>query len=63
MDGHFLLEGISINSDFFVSVRKRRAQDRSVYDIHEDLSTEPTPQSRKKAINRGALKLMFGETS
>ena len=55
MDGHFLLEGISINSDFFVRVRKRRAQDRSVYAIHGDLSTELALQPRKKAVSRGVL--------
>jgi len=40
----------SINSDFFVSARKHRAEDRSVYIIHDGLSTELTPQSRKKTI-------------
>jgi len=36
----------------YISARKSRAQDRSVYSIHEDLSTELTWQSREKAINR-----------
>ncbi|MFQ5901466.1 MAG: hypothetical protein ACE5IH_07920, partial [Thermodesulfobacteriota bacterium] len=41
-------------SDFFVRARKRRAQNRSVYGIHEDSSTELTQLSRKKCIFRGA---------
>ena len=61
--------GTSINQVFFVSARttpwreevenvwntfsKQRAQNRSVYWIHEDSSTALTPQSRKKTINRG----------
>ena len=48
-------EGISKNLDFFVSARKHRTENRSVYDIHEDSSTELTLQSRKKTIFRGAL--------
>ena len=35
-----------------------KAENRSVYVIHEDLSTEPTPQSRKKCIFRDALMLL-----
>ena len=50
------LKGVSKNSDFFVSARKHRAENRSVYDIHEASSTELTPQSRKKCIFRGGLK-------
>ena len=46
--------GASKNSNFLVSARKRRAQDRSVYNIHEDLSTVLTLQSREKCIFRGA---------
>ena len=42
--------GTSNNSDFFVSSRKHRAENRNVYKIHEDLSTELTPKSRKKTI-------------
>ena len=38
------------NSDFFVRVRKHRAENRSVYQIHEDSSTELTQLSRKKRI-------------
>ena len=49
-------KGTSKNSDFFVSARKHRTENRSVYSIHEDSSTELTPQSRKKTIFRGALK-------
>ncbi len=45
--------GVSNNSDFFVSARKHRAENRSVYNIHEDLSTELTQQSRKKTIIEG----------
>ena len=41
-----------------MSARKHRTENRSVYDIHEDSSTELTPQSRKKTIFRGALKNM-----
>jgi hypothetical protein len=40
--------GASKNSDFFVSARKHRAQNRSVWVIHEDSSTVLTPQSRQK---------------
>jgi hypothetical protein len=37
------LKGASKNSDFFVSTtRKHRAENRNVYGIHEDLSTELT---------------------
>ncbi len=39
-----------------MSARKHRTENRSVYDIHEDSSTELTPQSRKKTIFRGALR-------
>jgi len=64
-------KGSSINLDFFVSSRKHRAQNRSVCEIHEEswpqrscfgsrpgwrTSTELTPQSHKKTINRGAQK-------
>ena len=45
----------SINSDFFVIARKHRAENRSVYKIREDLSTELTQQSREKTINRGTF--------
>ena len=51
------LRGSFKNSNFFVSARKHRAQNRSVYGIHEDSSTELTPQSRKKCIFRAALKI------
>jgi len=44
------LQGISKNSNFFVSARKHRAENRSVHGVHEDSSTELTPQSRKKCI-------------
>ena len=53
----YLIKGISKNSDFFVRVRKPRAENRSVYGIHEDSSTELTPLSRKKCIFRDALNL------
>ncbi|MFT5399529.1 MAG: hypothetical protein ACI9LO_003451 [Planctomycetota bacterium] len=54
------IQGISKNSEFFVRARKHRAENRSVYDIHEDrpgwrTSTELTPLSRKKCIFRDAL--------
>ena len=55
------LEGASENPDFFASARKHRAQNRSVYAIHEDSSTELTPQSRKKTIFRGALEQPHGQ--
>ncbi len=51
------IKGASKNSDFFVRARKRRAENRSVYEIHEDLSTALTLLSRKKCIFRGALKI------
>jgi len=35
-----------------------RAENRSVYKIHEDLSTGLTPLSREKTINRGALRIL-----
>ncbi len=41
---------------FFVSARKPRTENRSVYSIHENLSTGLTPQSRKKAVNSDVLK-------
>ena len=47
--------GTSKNSDFFVSARKHRAENRSVHRVHEDLSTQLTQQSQKKYIFRGAL--------
>ena len=47
--------GASKSSDFFVRARKHRAQNRSVYGIHEDSSTELTLLSRKKCTFRGAL--------
>jgi len=49
-------EGIYENRIFFVRARKLRAQNRSVYAIHEDSSTELTPLSRKKVIFVDALK-------
>ena len=49
-------QGSTINLNFFVSAKKIRAEDHSVYNIHEDLSTELMPQSRKKAINSAAQK-------
>jgi len=58
--------GTSVNSDFFVRARKHRAENRSVYKIREDLSTELTPQrlapakllwvSRKKTITEVPIK-------
>ncbi len=39
-----------------MSARKSRTENRSVYSIHEELSTGLTPQSRKKAVNSGVLK-------
>jgi hypothetical protein len=36
------------------ATQEAKAENRSVYVIHDDLSTKLTPQSRKKAINRGA---------
>ena len=58
--------GASNNEDFFVSARKHRtddcmdaggramhgaiAENRSVRSVHEDLSSELTPQSQKKTI-------------
>ena len=39
-----------------MSVRKPRAEDRSVQGIHEDLSTELTRQSRKKTMLEVSLK-------
>ena len=41
-----------------MSARKPRAEDRSVHAVHEDLSTELTPQSRKRTVFRGALELV-----
>ena len=49
-------EGIYENRIFFVRARKLRAQNCSVYAIHEDSSTELTPLSRKKVIFVDALK-------
>jgi len=46
--------GISKNSDFSVSARKHRAENRSVHGVHEDSSTELTRQSREKRIFRDA---------
>jgi len=40
-------------------VRKRRAENRSVYGIHEDSSTKLTRLSWKKCIFRGAQKLVL----
>jgi len=40
-----------------VRARKYRAQDRSVYEIHEDMSTELTLQSQKNTIKRVSYKL------
>ena len=56
-DANYQQQGTSKNSDFFVSARKHRTENRSVYDIHEDSSTELTPQSRKKTILRGAQQI------
>ncbi len=50
-------KGASKNSDFFVRARKRRAENRSVYEIHKDLSTALTLLSRKRCIFRGAHKV------
>ena len=66
----FRRKGASKNSNFFVRARKHRAENRSVYVIHEDSSTEViyrmycmpilqeqksvTQPSRKKCIFRGA---------
>ena len=55
--------GNSKNDDFFVSARKPRAQDRSLYEINEDLSTELTPQSRKRTVCRGALIMVLLQLS
>jgi len=41
-----------------VRARKPRAENQSVWAIHEDLSTRLTPPSRKRTVFRGAL--MFG---
>ena len=55
------MKGTSKNSNFFVRARKHRAQNRSVYEIHEDSSTGLTPLSRtcasegEKCIFRSAL--------
>jgi len=52
------------NSDFFVRTRKYRTQSRSVYNIHEDLSTMLTLSWRKKCIFRGAIEIIdsiFGQ--
>ena len=38
-----------------VGAGKHRAENRGAYGIHEDLSTELTPLSRKKCIFRDAL--------
>ena len=38
-----------------MSARKPRAEDRSLYEINEALSTELTQQSRKRTVFRGAL--------
>ena len=40
------------------SPSNHRAENRSVHGVHEDSSTELTPQSRKKCIFRGALKYL-----
>jgi len=57
-------EGTSSHSDFFVSARKPCAQDRNVYNIHEDLSTELIKQSWEKTITRecviGSVKSNIG---
>jgi len=52
------LLGTSKNSNFFMRARKRRAENRSVYGIHEDSSTKLTRLSWKKCIFRGALLLI-----
>jgi hypothetical protein len=56
------IQGTSKNSDFFVSARKHRTENRSVYDIHEESlprersecfgysSTELTPQEWHKDV-------------
>ena len=49
-------KGTSQNEDFRARARKYRAQNRNVYDIHEDSSTGLTRLSCEKAIFRGALK-------
>ncbi len=51
------MESVSIKLDFSASVRQHRAENRSVYKIREDLSTELTPQSQKKTIYRGTLEV------
>ena len=38
-----------------------RAENRSVHRVHEDSSTELTPQSRKKCIFRGAQRLLLSQ--
>jgi hypothetical protein len=51
------MKGTSKNEDFRARVRKLRAQNRSVYNIHEDSSTVLTRLSCEKTIFRGALKM------
>ena len=46
--------GVSKNSNFYSKARKHRTETRSVDGLHEELSTELTPLSDKKAIFRGA---------
>ena len=53
-----MVKGTSKNEDFRARARKHRAQNRSVYDIHEDSCTELTPPSCEKTIFRGALNVI-----
>ncbi len=52
-------KGASKNEDFRARARKHRAQNRSVYDIHEDSSTGLTRLSCEKTIFLGALRKHF----
>lgn len=44
--------GVSKNGNFFVivNIRNYRTENRNVSGLHEDMSTELTPQSRKSAF-------------
>ena len=47
---YFMFKGVSIKLDYFVSARKCRAQERSVYNIHEDLSTDAGGRTTPVAV-------------
>ncbi len=54
-----LQQGASKNSNFCLSERKYRPQNRSLHAVNEDLRTELTQQSNKKCIFRGAQQFVL----